>query len=640
MLLLTTRRRLIFAFVRYCWCSASAEVLGNPSRNEESHRVLRQIGESGSLDEAWAAIESLENPPAALLFDSITAFAQIGDSRSAFHLFRRILLQGVPPSSHILVPLLKLCSTAVFLAVGRTIHAMVAERGLDREIFVGNTIITMYRKCGTMADAIDYFRAMPQRNTISWNAIVTAFAENGDREEAMDSFHRMQHEGFLPNRVTFLAMLGSLSGKNALIQATRLHDLLLASGIAVEPSVANAILNACSKNGGLIAARRAFDRTLHRDIITWTTMIDAYSESGISSAAFQLFRLMLHDGHLVPNKITFVALLKGCSILPEARFLDAIIRESGYESNSIIANNLIKAFSRCGSPDHARAAFERVISKDTILWTGLITAYAEHGLHDEALRLYALMESEGLAPDRITYTTILDVCARSTAIAEGKLVHAAIAKSGIELDTALENSILNMYGKCGKMAETREFFASIRHPDLLSWSIYISSHAHHGHGRRALELFREMVHAGVEADYSAFVNILSACRHAGLVSEGCEIFHRMVADCGFAARSEQYCCLVDLLGRSGRLDLAEEVLRGMPFRPGQVMWKAFLSACKQQGDLARAKLAADKVLEIDPGSTSAFVVLSNTLKEEPGGVTQEQEMACTVVEESLELEQS
>ena len=97
----------------------------------------------------------------------------------------------------------------------------------------------------------------------------------------------------------------------------------------------------------------------------------------------------------------------------------------------------------------------------------------------------------------------------------------------------------------------------------VSWNSIIAAYGNHGCARECLDLFHEMLRAGVHPDHVTFLVIISACGHAGLVGEGIHYFHCMTREYGIGARMEHYACMVDLYGRAGRLHEAFDAIKSM-----------------------------------------------------------------------------
>jgi len=139
----------------------------------------------------------------------------------------------------------------------------------------------------------------------------------------------------------------------------------------------------------------------------------------------------------------------------------------------------------------------------------------------------------------------------------------------------------------------------------------ISGLAKHGYAERALELFHDMISAGVKPNDVTYIAVLSACSHSGLVKEGKEHFRMMQKDHGLIPRMEHYACMVDLLGRSGLVKEALDFINEMPWKADTLVWKTLLGACKTHNNMDVGEIAAKHIIELEPQDPAPYVLLSN-----------------------------
>ncbi|KAI8015955.1 Pentatricopeptide repeat-containing protein [Camellia lanceoleosa] len=173
-----------------------------------------------------------------------------------------------------------------------------------------------------------------------------------------------------------------------------------------------------------------------------------------------------------------------------------------------------------------------------------------------------------------------------------------------------------MYGKCGLLDHSIQVFEEIEYPTEVAWNLLVSVFAQHGWGKDAMKTFDKMIVNGVKPNAITFISLLNGCSHAGLVEEGLNYFHSMEKIYGITPRSEHYSCVIDLLGRAGKLKEVEEFINSMPFEPNAFGWCSYLGACKLHGDKERGKLAAEQLMRLEPENSGAHVLLSNIYAKE------------------------
>ncbi|KAM7264921.1 hypothetical protein ACFE04_002604 [Oxalis oulophora] len=160
-------------------------------RFEDALRIFRQMPERNVV--SWNAM--------------ISGYSQTGHSEDAVNLFIDMLRQGYVPNQSTFPSVISAGSNIAALGMGKSFHAS-AIKFLGRfSVFVGNSLISCYAKCGNMEDSLLVFNKLPERNTISWNAVICGYAQNGRGHEAIEFYERMISENIKPSDVTILGLL-------------------------------------------------------------------------------------------------------------------------------------------------------------------------------------------------------------------------------------------------------------------------------------------------------------------------------------------------------------------------------------------------------------------------------------------------
>jgi pentatricopeptide repeat protein len=146
---------------------------------------------------------------------------------------------------------------------------------------------------------------------------------------------------------------------------------------------------------------------------------------------------------------------------------------------------------------------------------------------------------------------------------------------------------------------------------VVSWTSIISAYGTRGHGTEAVNLFEDMQGQGLEPDSIAFVAVLAACSHAGLLEAGKRYFDCMTSRYRITPGVEHYTCMVDLLGRAGSISEAYDFIMAMPIEPNERVWGALLGACRIHSNMDIGLLAADSLFRLVPKQSGYYVLLSN-----------------------------
>uniref|UniRef100_A0A9I9DLE1 DYW domain-containing protein n=1 Tax=Cucumis melo TaxID=3656 RepID=A0A9I9DLE1_CUCME len=388
--------------------------------------------------------------------------------------------------------------------------------------------------------------------------------------------------------------------------------------------------------------RRIFNFIENTNCFMWNMMIRAYIQTNSPHFAFTLYKSMLSN-YLGADNYTYPLLIQACSIRRsewEAKQVHNHVLKLGFDSDVYVRNTLINCFSVCSNMtdarrvfdensildsvswnsilagyvqivDNAKAIFDSMPEKDVVSWSSMISGYAQHDLFDESLALFQEMQMSGFKPDEATLVSVISACARLAALEQGKWVHAYIKKNGLTINVILGTTLIDMYMKCGCVETALEVFYGMIEKGVSTWNALILGLAMNGLVESSLDMFSNMKKCHVTPNEITFVGVLGACRHMGLVDEGQHHFHSMIHDHKIQPNVKHYGCMVDLLGRAGKLQEAEELLNRMPMTPDVATWGALLGACKKHGDSEMGKRVGRKLIELQPDHDGFHVLLSN-----------------------------
>lgn len=362
-------------------------------------------------------------------------------------------------------------------------------------------------------------------------------------------------------------------------------------------------------------ARKVFDENSQsrKLSVCYNALISGYVSNSKCSDAVLLFRQMNEEGVPV-NSVTLLGLIPVC-VSPINLELGSSLHGStlkyGLDSDVSVVNCFITMYMKCGSVDYAQKLFDEMPVKGLISWNAMVSGYAQNGMATNVLELYRNMDMHGVRPDPVTHVGVLSSCANLGAQSVGHEVELKIQASGFNNNPFLNNALINMYARCGNLTKAQAVFDEMPERTLVSWTAIIGGYGMHGHGEIAVQLFEEMIRSGIVPDGTAFVSVLSACSHAGLTDQGLEYFKMMTRKYQLQPGPEHYSCMVDLLGRAGRLNEARNLIESMPIKPDGAVWGALLGACKIHKNVELAELAFEHVIELEPANIGYYVLLSN-----------------------------
>ncbi|KAF5203135.1 Pentatricopeptide repeat-containing protein [Thalictrum thalictroides] len=528
------------------------------------------------LEDAWSLFEVMSERDCVSFTTMIMGLVKDDKWVEALEIFKEMKAVGVNPNEVTLGTLISACSQLGGSHNGDMLHTVAVKSGLEVFILVSTNLIHMYCNSLRLADAKILFDMMPERNEVTWNVMLNGFAKMG------------------------------------------LVDY----------------------------ARNLFDRIPVRDLVSWSTMIDGYVRADRLDEALGIYRKMVFDG-LAPNEVTIVDLVSACGRLiaiDEGQQLHCMTIKTGLEcfvflqatlihfyatctkmdqaclqfevcckDNISSWNALIAGFVRNKMVDSARQVFNAMPERDVISWSSMIAGYAQIGQSESTLELFHEMLSRGIQPNEITMVSILSSIANSGTLDQGRWLHGYIHNNSIPLNDNLSAGLIDMYAKRGSINGALELFKRVqdRTTSISPWNTIICGLAIHGHVDMSLRIFSDLQRTNIRPNSITFIGVLSACCHAGLLEQGQRYFDCMKRVYKIEPNIKHFGCMVDLLGRSGRLAEAEGLIMGMPMKADVVIWGTLLAASKTHGDLKIGERAAKNLAQLEPAHGAGRVLLSN-----------------------------
>ncbi|KAG4945447.1 hypothetical protein JHK87_041454 [Glycine soja] len=553
--------------------------------------------------------------------NQIKTFLSKGLYHQTLQLFSELHLCGHSSISFFLPSVIKASSSAQCHTFGTQLHCLALKTGSHSETVVSNSIITMYFKFSDVGSARQVFDTMPHRDPITWNSLINGYLHNGYLEEALEALNDVYLLGLVP-KPELLASVVSMCGRRMGSKIGRqIHALVVVNErIGQSMFLSTALVDFYFRCGDSLMALRVFDGMEVKNVVSWTTMISGCIAHQDYDEAFACFRAMQAEG-VCPNRVTSIALLSACAepgFVKHGKEIHGYAFRHGFESCPSFSSALVNMYCQCGEPMHlAELIFEGSSFRDVVLWSSIIGSFSRRGDSFKALKLFNKMRTEEIEPNYVTLLAVISACTNLSSLKHGCGLHGYIFKFGFCFSISVGNALINMYAKCGCLNGSRKMFLEMPNRDNVTWSSLISAYGLHGCGEQALQIFYEMNERGVKPDAITFLAVLSACNHAGLVAEGQRIFKQVRADCEIPLTIEHYACLVDLLGRSGKLEYALEIRRTMPMKPSARIWSSLVSACKLHGRLDIAEMLAPQLIRSEPNNAGNYTLL-NTIYAEHG----------------------
>ncbi|KAF5182986.1 Pentatricopeptide repeat-containing protein [Thalictrum thalictroides] len=493
-----------------------------------------------------------------------------------------MLFLGFLPDKYIFPSVIKACAGLSTLGIGRQVHSLVSVTGFGLDTFVQSSLVHMYVKCGEMKDAHRVFDRMLDRSVVCWSALVAGYARQGYVDKANELFDEMRSFGVEPNLVSWNGLIAGFSQNGLLSKSLLILQKMHLEGFKPDGTTISCVLSVVGDLEGLPIGIQihayVLKQALHSDKWVVSALLDMYGKCGSPSAMMQVFYE-----------------------LPQMEVASC--------------NALVAGLSRNGLVEDALKVFKQYkdnkIELNVVSWTSIIACCTQNGKDIEALQLFREMQLSGVKPNAVTIPCLLPACANIAALMHGKAAHCFSIRKGISSDVYVGSALIDMYGKCGRIVDSRHCFDSLPARNLVCWNAIMRGYAMHGMAGEAIDIFNLMQKNGHKPDFISFTCVLSACCQGGLTKEGLQYFEKMSQEYGIEARMEHYACITTLLSRAGRLKEAYSMIKEMPFEPDACVWGALLSSCRVYANVSLGEVAAEKLFKLEPNNAGNYVLLSN-----------------------------
>lgn len=549
-----------------------------PHKNDFSWTmVVSGFVKAGEVEIARSLFNDMPRKNGIVWNSMIHGYARNGRTREAVRLFKDLSSDPVEVSrgdTFVLATVIRACTDLAALNCGKQIHTRIVVDEVEFDSVLGSSLINMYGKCGDLDSANHILDMLKEPDDFSVSALISGYANCGRMNDARKIFNSKSD----PCVVLWNSMISGYISNNEEMDAFVLFNQMRRNEVQEDFSTLASVFNACSSLGILEICKQMHTHACKfgviDDIIVASALVGAYSKCRSPYDA--------------------------CKLFSELKSYD-----------TILLNSMITIYSNCGKIEDAKWIFQTMPNKSLISWNSMIVALSQNGCPVEALDLFREMNKLHLGMDKFSLASAISACASISSLELGEQVFARVTVIGLEFDQIISTSLVDFYCKCGFVDNGRKLFDGMMKSDEISWNSMLMGYATNGHGFKALTLFNEMRQAGVRPTEITFTGVLSACDHCGLVEEGRKWFYSMKWDYHIDPGIEHYSCMVDLFARSGCLEEAMNLVEQMPFEADASMWSSVLRGCVAHGHKTLGKKVAERIIELDPENSGAYVQLSS-----------------------------
>ncbi|CAI9264302.1 unnamed protein product [Lactuca saligna] len=577
------------------------------------NHILNMYGKCGSLEDARKVFDKMPERNVVSWTSMIAGYSQTGQENEAIKMYCEMRLSGIMPDQFTFASIIRASSGMNSIKLGRQLHANVIKLSSGSHLIAQNALITMYTNFGKISEASLVFSSIRTKDLISWSSMISGFSQLGYEQESLACFKNMFSYGtYNPNEFIFGSILSACGNLLHPEYGKQIHAMSIKHMLQKDTFVGCSLSDMYARFGFLNSAETAFCQIENPDVVSWNTIIAGFAYSGYVNEAVFYFSKMRNMG-FKPDDITLRSLLCAFttpSTLHQGKQLHSYVTKTGLDIHISVCNTLLSMYAKCSDLVNAFQIFNDLENnKDLVSWNTILTICIQNKQSEKVFKLFRLLILSNNNPDHVTFASLLVGCRELASLKTGEQVHCFIIKTGFEVDICMTNGLIDMYTKCGSLLNGRKLFDYMCYHDVFSWSSLILGYAQFGYGKEALDLFKRMRDSRVDPNGVTFVGVLTACSHVGLIKEGLELFNSMETKHAIMPTREHYACVVDLLARGGLIKEAESFIDWMPYDPDVVMWKTVLAACKTHNNVEIGERVVEKILKIDPGNYTGYVLL-------------------------------
>ncbi|CAI9093679.1 OLC1v1029237C1 [Oldenlandia corymbosa var. corymbosa] len=541
-------------------------------------------------------------------------------TEALFH-FVMMLKMGVRPTGISFVNIFPVATAMWSVKIADALYGSVIKMGAEfvNDLFIVSSAIHMYADLGCVVAAQRIFDNCLERNIEVWNSMVCGYVQNCHTIEAIHLFLRAldAQDAVSLDTVTFVSVLTAASQLQHLNFAQQLYAYLIKSSWVSHTIILNAIVSMYSKCNCITESFKVFSAMPERDLVSWNTMVSALVQNQMVGESLMFLQEMQNQGHIADG-VTITAILSAASNLRDcalgkqahAYIVRHHIEFEGMETdliNMYADSSLIKA---------AETIFNmRTLNdRDQAMWNAMISGYTHNGLVEETFAAFEQMLQQNVTLTAVTLASVLPACSQSGCLSVGKAIHGFVVRRFLDANVFLCSALVDMYSKSGSLSNAEMVFRKSPEKNSVTYTNMIFGYGQHGMGENAIMLFNSWKECGYRPDKVTLLAALSACSHSGLVTEGLQIFESMRRDYGLEPSLEHYACVVDMLGRVGRVEQAYMLVKRLGDKFDVVgIWGSILAACAVHGNFELGKVVADELLGLagGVGRTGYQVLLSN-----------------------------
>ncbi|XP_065860539.1 putative pentatricopeptide repeat-containing protein At1g69350, mitochondrial [Euphorbia lathyris] len=585
-------------------------VTGLHNDPQPSTKLIESYSQMGSLQSSTSVFHTFRNPDSFMCGVLIKCHVWSHFFQEAISLYNHLVHNDFHIGDFIFSSVLRACAGFGDLNIAEKIHGRIIKCGFDFDAVVETSLLGMYGDLGCVEDARKVFDNMSMRDVVSWSSIISCYINNGEVNEGLEIFRSLISKGLELDSLTMLS-IAEACGELGVIRLTRsVHGYILRQKIETQGPLNNSLVVMYCKCDDFPSAERIFVNMINKSVASWTAMISCYNRCGWFEQALEIFVEML-ESKVEPNAVTIMTVLSSCggsSLLREGKSVHCYAVKHADLDDDYLGPALIELYVKCSKMRYCEKVLHIIGRRNIVLWNMLISGYASQGLLKEALEIFIEMQRQGLIPDSFSLSSSLSVCGDGGLLQLGHQIHGFATKRH-NPDEFVQNSLIDMYSKCGLVDLAYLIFDRIQNKGVVAWNSMICGFSQNGNSLEAISLFDQMYLDRLDLNEVTFLAAIQACAHIGLFEKGKWLHQKLIA---FGIKDIYIdTALIDMYSKCGELRTAQAVFDRMTER-SVVSWSTMISGYGIHGNVDAAISLFGRMVQsgIKPNEITFMNILS------------------------------
>lgn len=397
----------------------------------------------------------------------IRAYAQAREFSHAFLLFRRMLSSETQPDNYTFACVVRACADRFDVEALRVVHGKVVAFGLGFDFICNSALVSCYSKLGLVDEASFVFRGIDEPDLVLCNAMVSCYGSCGDWMKGVRLFNAMLGMGIQPDGYTVVGLIIGLIDHSLMNVGEIIHAFCIKCGLDLNDHVGSVLIGLYSRFKNVELACKVFENLVQPDLVSWSTLIAGFSQSGDHVKALIFFKELLMSGRRADPALlatVLAASAQSAVVGPGCEIHGYAVRHE-CDTDIAVSSALIDMYSKCGFLETGMRVFKNMPRRNIVSFNTVILSLGLYGRAVDALKLFDEILGQGFRPDEATFSGLLCACCHGGLVNEGKEYFRMMREGfGIQGKTEHYVYMVKLLGMDGRLEEAYSLIKSLPEP--------------------------------------------------------------------------------------------------------------------------------------------------------------------------------